>query len=475
MRKQSLSYSMRYLLPLALLLGLVGPEFSFAQTGHRITFQIDGYEESELQIAYYLTDKQYVLDTTQVDENGRFVFAGEEPIRPGVYLAVMAPDNRVFQFLVTPEEQHFTFITQAENQTGNTRIEGSPDNELFYEYLAFLQQQTAKAEPLRAALQADAEDAGARAQMDALSAEVQAYQERLIAENPGSLTAAIVRANIAVQPPDFGPGREGQEKAWRWMQRHYFDNLDLRDERLLRTPFMFERLDYFVHKLQVQHPDTIAAAIDAVLQRMDPESELFKVYLIHFLNEAAASQVIGMDAVYVHLVDNYYAKGLAPWTEEESLGKMIERATALRPLLIGKTAPDIRMQRRDGTPISLHEVDADFTVLYFWRYDCGHCKKSTPVMKEFWEKYQDKNIKIFSVCTKHTDEVPGCWEYVDDNELGEWVQVVDPYLRSRYNKIYDIQTTPQIYILDKNKVIRSKRLGAEQLGEVIDMLMEAVE
>ena len=464
---------MRYLSLLALLFGLAGLKSGQAQSGHQISFQIEGYEETELQIAYYLTDKQYIADTAQIGEDGRFVFAGEEPLRPGVYLAVMAPDNRVFQFLVTPGEQHFSIATRAENQTGNIRIQGSPDNELFYEYLAFLQKQSAKAQPLRAALEADAEDAAARAQMDALSAAVKAYQERLIAEHPGSLTAAIVRANVAVQPPDFGPGQAGQEKAWRWMQRHYFDNLDLRDDRLLRTPFLYERLDYFVHKLQVQHPDTIALAIDNVLQRMDPESELFKVYLIHFLNEAAASQVIGMDAVYVHLVDHYYAKGLAPWAEAEALKKMIERADALRPLLIGKTAPDIRMQRRDGTPLSLHEVDADFTILYFWRYDCGHCKKSTPVMKEFWEQYKDKNIKIFSVCTKHTDEVADCWKYVDENEIGEWIQVVDPYLRSRYNKLYDVQTTPQIYVLDKNKVIRSKRLGAEQLGEVLDMLIKA--
>lgn len=462
---------MRYLPLLFLLVFGLTATSSPAQSGHRISFQIDGYQEPTLRLAYYLTDKQYVLDSVGVGEDGRFVFSGEEPLRPGVYLAVMAPDNRVFQFLITPEEQHFDFATRVDDQTNHSTITGSPDNELFYGYLRFLQERSAEAEPPRAALQANPDDAAARAEMDAIGKRVQAFQQELITAHPQSLTAAIVRANIGVQPPDFGPGREGQEKAWRWMQRHYFDNIDLRDERLLRTPFLYERLDHFVHKLHVQHPDTIAVAIDAVLNRMDPEGELFKVYLVHFLNEAAASQIIGMDAVYVHLVDNYYAKGLAPWVDEEALAKMKERSAALRPLLIGKTAPDIRMQRRDGTPLSLHEVEADFTVLYFWRYDCGHCKKSTPALKEFWEKYKDKNIKIFSVCTKHTDEVPDCWKYVDDNELGEWIQVVDPYLRSRYNKLYDVQTTPQIYILDKDKVIRSKKLGAEQLGEVLDVLL----
>ena len=363
---------MRYLPLLFLLVFGLTATSAPAQSGHRISFQIDGYQEPTLRVAYYLTDKQYVLDSVGVGEDGRFVFSGEEPLRPGVYLAVMAPDNRIFQFLVTQEEQHFDFATRVDDQTNHSQITGSPDNELFYGYLRFLQERSAEADPPRAALQANPDDAAARAEIDAIGKRVQTFQEELIAAHPQSLTAAIVRANIGVQPPDFGPGREGQEKAWRWMQRHYFDNIDLRDERLLRTPFLFERLDHFVHKLHVQHPDTIAVAIDAVLNRMDPEGELFKVYLVHFLNEAAASQIIGMDAVYVHLVDNYYAKGLAPWVEEEALTKMRERSAALRPLLIGKTAPDIRMQRRDGTPLSLHEVEADFTVLYFWRYDCGH-------------------------------------------------------------------------------------------------------
>ena len=74
---------------------------------------------------------------------------------------------------------------------------------------------------------------------------------------------------------------------------------------------------------------------------------------------------------------------------------MIDNAKKLEPLLIGKTAPNIKMQKQDGSSISLYDVSSPYTILYFWRYDCGHCKESTPFMKEFYEKYKVLKIVIY--------------------------------------------------------------------------------
>ncbi|MEM1217165.1 MAG: redoxin domain-containing protein, partial [Bacteroidota bacterium] len=310
-------------------------------------------------------------------------------------------------------------------------------------------------------------------ELNGLGEEVKAYQKRYVEKYPGTLPAAIIKANLPLDTPEFtGTPEEINTKRWRWMQRHYFDHIDLADSRMMRTPFLFQQVEHFVKKLQVQHPDTISKAIDYVLSEMKPSEDNFKYYLIHFLNDYAASKFVGMDAVYVHLVDEYYAKGLAPWTEEEQLTKIIDNANRLRPLLIGRTAPDVQMQRQDGSKISLHEVESPYTVLYFWRYDCGHCKKSTPHLKEFYDKYKDRGVKIFAGCAKLRDEVPECWDYIEENEIGEWIHVVDPFGRSRFMQRYDLKTTPQIYVLDQDKKIISKRLGAEQLEEYFERLLE---
>ena len=108
--------------------------------GHQISIQLTNYDEPQLFLGYHYGDKQYLQDTVEKNDAGFFVFEGEEPLPPGVYLVVMAPDNKYFQLLVTNEEQNFKVFVNAENPTRDIRFENAPDNQLFYEYLSFLEE-----------------------------------------------------------------------------------------------------------------------------------------------------------------------------------------------------------------------------------------------------------------------------------------------------------------------------------------------
>ena len=443
---------------------------------HAITVEIEGYEEDLLTLGYYLLDNQYIVDTAYRNAEDAFVFASDTAALPkGIYIVVLAPDNEYFQLLVGDDaDQEFSLRTKM-GQLSQMTVAGSEENELFYRYLGFLDGMQKEGGPLREQLSdstaTEQERTAARSRLEELDKQVKAYQQQLIDERPDAFVSAIIEANRPALPPDFAEAADEdsrRELQWRWLQEHYFDGLNLKDERLLRTPFLFERIDYYVNTLQVRHPDTLGQAIDKVLAQFDPLSEAFKFYTVHFTNEAAGSNIVGMDALYVYLVDHYYRAGKAYWSDDEQLAKMTETTDRIRPLLIGKTAPDLKMTTRGGEPITLYDVDADYTVLYFWRYDCPACKKSTPHMKDFYTKWKDRGVKIFSVCTKGADELGKCWEYVDENETGDWVQVADPY--QRYYKAYDIKSTPTIFLLDKDKQIVSKRIGAEQLDEVLTNL-----
>ncbi len=447
---------------------------ALANGGYHIEVTIDGYESEQLLLAYHLGDKQYIQDTVERNDKGRFIFAGEEKLPCGIYLLVMQPENHFFQVLVDEEDQEFSVHTTKEDPLENARFNGSKDNSIFYAYLQYLSAKRPEAEKLKQAMtdNPDQQDTYQK-KLEELNVQVNDYQQKVIEQNPGTLTASIIKANLNVDIPEFeGTDEEVRTLQWRYMQAHYFDNIDLGNSCMSHTPFLFQRVDYYINKLQIQHPDTISKAIDYVLEQMRPAQENFKFYLIHFLNEFAKSKMVGMDAVYVHLVEKYYAKGDAPWVEEEQLQKIVENAEKLKPLLIGKTAPDIRLEKRDGTPISLHDVDSEFIILYFWRYDCGHCKKNTPMMKEFHEKFKDRGVKIVAVCTKFMDEIPDCWKYIDENGIEDWLHTIDKYHQSKFMKIYDINTTPQLYILDRNKEIISKKIGVEQLEEVMDRIIE---
>ena len=446
--------------------------------GHEIKVKIDNFDQDSIFLAVHYGKAQYLQDTAIVNKEGYFVFSSEEPLPTGVYLVVLPPDNNFFQLLVTEKETKISIQADANNLAQGLKFEGSKENTLFYEYLDFLGEQSKIAADVKKEQAAtdDAQQEAVNKKLEGIDEAVKKFQRQLISDNPETFTAAIVKANIVDDMPEFiGTPEEQQEKRWRFTQEHYFDNLDLGDSRMLRTPFLFERADFYINKLQVKHPDTIAGAIVTILDKMKPADETFKYYLIHYLNEFANSQFVGMDAIYVRLVEEYYATGEANWTDPDQLVKIVDNAKSLKPLLIGKVAPDITLKNRDGSKFNLHSIEAPFTVLYFWRFDCGVCKKSTPFMKTFYEDFKDKGVKIVAVCTKYTSDVPQCWEYVEEQEVGDWIHAADPYNISKFDKVYNIKSTPQIYILDDKKEIISKRIGAEQLGEVMEQIIKIKE
>ncbi len=396
-----------------LMLTFFGGFFSLmAQEGYKIEITMDNYGSDTLLMGYHYGDKQYIKDTCIINSDGKFLFQGEESLDPGVYLVVMRPDNNYFQLLIDNGDQHFSAHTDAKAPSDKMRLQGSKENELFYGYMSYLAEQRPKAQGLQEKIKAgsSAEKEQLQGELKKINESVAQYQKDLINNNESSLAAAFVKSFLESPMPEFtGDDQSVQMQRYRYYKAHYFDNIDLADSRLVRSPFLFQRVDYYLNKLTPQHPDSIIVSIDYLLGKMTPAEDTYKYYLVHFLNTYAGSKIVGMDAVYVHLAEKYYATGKAPWTDEEQLKKIVDNGKALKPLLIGKIAPDVKMMEIDieGTiaaeneeneykrwkskrDITLHETATPYTVLFIWDPDCGHCKKSMPKMIEFYENYRIK-------------------------------------------------------------------------------------
>lgn len=61
-------------------------------------------------------------------------------------------------------------------------------------------------------------------------------------------------------------------------------------------------------------------------------------------------------------------------------------------------------------------------------------------------------------------------DYVNEHHL-EWINVWDPYNQSNFRKLYDIYSTPVIYILDKDRNIRYKRIDVDQTRELFEKII----
>jgi peroxiredoxin len=132
----------------------------------------------------------------------------------------------------------------------------------------------------------------------------------------------------------------------------------------------------------------------------------------------------------------------------------------VKPNLIGNAAPELKLPDSEGNYFSLRQMNGRFTLLYFWEPDCSHCQKTTPALNaDLYQVLKNKGVDIYAVLTQNNKEK---WmKAIQDYKIQEWTNVWDPMYSSNFRKLYDVTTTPIIYILDKNKKIVAKRLDVE--------------
>ena len=74
-------------------------------------------------------------------------------------------------------------------------------------------------------------------------------------------------------------------------------------------------------------------------------------------------------------------------------------------------------------------------------------------------------MEVFSVCT--TADRAKWQKYIEDNKL-DWINGWDPDRRTNYGFYYNIEATPTIYILDRDKNIIAKKLSVDDIPSFID-------
>ena len=457
-----------------LLFGITGV-FTNLQA-YNIEITIKDFSEENLYLGYYYGNKQYIRDTAKI-ENGSFSFTGDDTLRHGMYLFILPPDNRFIQFLVSDDNQNYIFQSDVADLIVNMNVEGNKDTELFYSYLKKLNIERQRADSLSLVIDemedSDPDKKALSETLDNIGKKVNEFRDSLIVHNPNSLASAILSVGREITYPEFeGTEEEKQQKKFLYFRDRYFDDIDLTDPRMLRSNVMHARVENYVEKLTLQIPDSVNRSIDFILDKVSSDEEIHRYFLSHFINKYIQAKVVGFDAVFVHLVDNHIDRKELPWLSNEQRTKLIKNASDIKPVLIGKTAPDVKLFTKDKTPVNLHEIDADYTVMYFWDADCGHCKKSIPKLIEFGEVYIPKGVKVIAVCTEIGKDESKCWEAIEERNMDIFLNLVDPYMASRYKTKFDVKSTPMIYVLDRNKKIVSKRIGSDQLPDILDRMIE---
>lgn len=501
---------------LLLLFAFISGLLNAQSGGYEIKINLKGAPDTAFYLARYYFDQTVLVDSCRGRKAGQGLFKGKTELEKGVYILVSQGKGRYVDFFVD-DSQKFSLIADYNDLVATLKAEGSPENNQIFSYAKFM---SAKEKQYRNALEeskkkSKADSAKYISELGAaITKEVADWEKDFMQRNKGTFAYDFINLKTekyAPEVPKASNGRPDSLYQYYYYKSHYFDGVDFKDQRILYTPFFADRLKRYFAQIIPQHPDSVIREIDKIMVRATPGTPLYNTLIGHFSYKYETNTSMSFDQygncntfekVFVHIADNYITNGKASGIyEEETIKKIGERVSILRNLLPGSKVADLLMidttygkqvlamgfdTARTSPGVTylytknieklqplfkpLYRVNAKYTVLVFWAVDCGHCQKEIPKLHEDLEKIRNSiDVKVYAVQTK--EDLFNDWKkFLKEHDLKYFTHVFDPIHLNNLKETFDIQGTPVIYLLDREKRIKAKKIAADQVVEILNNL-----
>jgi peroxiredoxin len=146
---------------------------------------------------------------------------------------------------------------------------------------------------------------------------------------------------------------------------------------------------------------------------------------------------------------------------EDIPADLLAKATDIQKLAIGMPAPDFNFTTPDGKEHRLHDLNKEYTLLIFWTTTCPYCTEMMPGLKTIAEEYKLEHPGYFEVLAISIDTEKELWESFVKEEKLDFIHSADfKGWESPAARLYNINATPMIFLLDKDKkiVLKPNRL-----------------
>jgi hypothetical protein len=460
---------------------------AYPQNAYTIKLTLRPYKNSRVYLGYYYGKIKALADSAMLDESSTGTFTGKDKLPGGIYF-IVSPKREILFELLIDKEQNFTILADSSTMPDQTRFVGSAENTLFQAYTRFIAKDGKEINKEQSALTASKtkeDSAHAISRIKELNTEIQSFRDDIEKKYPQSLLATLFRAlkDPVVPASDKQPGGKVDSLfPYHYYKSHYWDEISLTDERLVRTPFLEPKLDKYFKNLVPPEADSIEKEADFILLYSRANKEMFKYFLIYFVQKYINPEYMGQDAVFVHLFEKYINTGQADFFTDKYRKFVNDRAYSLMANLIGQPAPNLEMTDSLGKIRQLYAVEAPFIVICFWDPTCSHCKETVPKVDSIYRaKWKQEGVKLFGVMVDGGKE--NWLKFIQDNHLNDWIHVYQTKAqhdtevageKPDYRQLYDVYQTPILYLLDKEKRIIAKKLTYLQLDEVINLKLKQV-
>ena len=311
------------------------------------------------------------------------------------------------------------------------------------------------------------EQLAAIAEHNKLMEEKMAYLQSMFKKAPQSLFTAFKEAGQNPHIPyEFDDNGALSQSYLVKLRTLYWTNTNFADERLMRTPVISNKLKKYYGTMMPQQPDSLKKYTDILVNQCLNDKEYYK-YFVNWVTleyEPTKTTLMDAEAVYVHMITNYFTKERAFWQDTVQTYGLQLRAYEMGNSLIGQEGPNVTAKGVDGKTYSINDIKTPYVIIYMWNPDCEHCAEQTPQLVNLYNQQQSKEFEVYSIAVNTEDDK---WRGAVQKYGMPWINVFDQTNKAIYAKYY-VDNTPELYILDPDRKIIGKNLKPNQVMTIID-------
>lgn len=257
--------------------------------------------------------------------------------------------------------------------------------------------------------------------------------ERTASEAAG---AAVRAGELPLPVVPEGISDPGERAAY--AVTHFWDALDVADHSLsLDTAFMEQSFANFIGLLHYAPADAREKAIGAFIDRCVPDKTVYDlaVYLSQLYLDDPNSPMRN-EEIFIPFLKRYAEDSRLPEATRVRSQYRLVQAMKNRP---GTKAADIRLIMRDGRTSTMLGELRDTTLVFFYDYDCDHCKETVARLQDpmMGVRYPIMAIEV----TGHREG----WDATKATMPGNWN--VGFATESLDGETYDFPALPSLYLL----------------------------
>ncbi|MBQ9418611.1 MAG: DUF5106 domain-containing protein [Bacteroidales bacterium] len=464
---------MKCRLTLVMALGLAAAA-SAAPSGEKysFTFRLGGCTDTVLYLAQHYRDGYQWIDSARVVD-GWCEFRGRHDFSRGIYALVHQDRKKLATDFCIDDSRQFSINGDAGLSPESITVKGSRVNEQMYAYIATINAAKKEMNDIRERKKATATQAQAEVDEKALMERMERYEADIKANASGNIFFELQQMCEAPEPPE-----EEADKAT-WYRLHYWDNLlpthfgqdNGMRQTLLHSPQFFGKMNYyFFGILYYAYSELVAQGIDNFVAVAEGDTMLMR-YVFDFIEPRyfRSTTNIGWDAVWCHLVEQYYSQGRCPWVSEGTRINMQKKYERISQSIIGARGKELCML--DTTQIESpehwvcsHHLPQKYVVLWFWDPDCHHCQEQSAALKVLYDSLLTAPYRPLEVYAVGYENDLAKWKrYIREHDF-RWINVGGPNVNIDYQEAYNVHGAPTMIILnERREIIMNKPIPAKEL------------